>query len=352
LNSGCVKRAATESQSAEMLLDAACGRLWRLRVELPAEGELQRLVTSPLVDFFQDIQRHIAEAMPIEVRVRIDNLLMVPDADFVSEFERMKADSGKPGVDQLQAEIDKLRAIRAVGVPADPFALVPWKVLQTLKRRATNEIATEMRSHPEEIRYALMGCFLHVRGMEVTDEVTHMAVELIHRLDVRSEKQIHREWLADLERVDGKMQILSTIAEAVTEYPDGIVREVIFPRVKEEIFRNLVAEFRVTGPNLRLLRQAVMQRKFARHYRRMLPALLETLQFRSDNRFQPVIEALTVIQRHQGSHHCHFPEAEPIPIEGVVTPAWEERVFEEVGARGKSIADITNSARCRNSNAR
>jgi hypothetical protein len=32
------------------------------------------------------------------------------------------------------------------------------------------------------------------------------------------------------------------------------VREVIFPRVKEEIFRNLVAEFRVTGPNLRLLR--------------------------------------------------------------------------------------------------
>ena len=61
-------------------------------------------------------------------------------------------------------------------MPADPFALVPSKVLQTLKRRATNEIATEMRSHPDEIRYALMGCFLHVRGMEVTDEVTHIAV--------------------------------------------------------------------------------------------------------------------------------------------------------------------------------
>jgi hypothetical protein len=62
--------------------------------------------------------------------------------------------------------------------------------------------------------------------------------------------------------------------------------------VKEEIFRNLVAEFRVTGPNLRLLRQAVMQRKFARHYRRMLPALLETLQFRSNNRFQPLSKHL------------------------------------------------------------
>ena len=32
------------------------------------------------------------------------------------------------------------------------------------KRRATNEKASEMREHPEEIRYALMGCLLHVGG--------------------------------------------------------------------------------------------------------------------------------------------------------------------------------------------
>jgi hypothetical protein len=54
-------------------------------------------------------------------------------------------------------------------------------------------------------------------------------------MDTRSEKQIHREFLADLKRVDGKLQILSRVAEAVVEKPDGIVREVIFSRVKEEV---------------------------------------------------------------------------------------------------------------------
>jgi hypothetical protein len=103
---------------------------------------------------------------------------------------------------------------------------------------------------------------------------------------------------------------------------------VIFPRVKEEIFRNLVAEFHISGPRLRLLRQTIMQRKFARHYRRMLPALLETLQFRSDNRFQPLIEGLAVIRSHLGSRRRYFPET--VPVEGVVTPAWREKVFEEV----------------------
>lgn len=55
--------AAYESQSAEMLLDAACGRLRRLRVELPAEGELQRLVNSALSGFFQDMQQHITRVL-------------------------------------------------------------------------------------------------------------------------------------------------------------------------------------------------------------------------------------------------------------------------------------------------
>jgi hypothetical protein len=231
-------------------------------------------------------------------------------------------------VDNFQAEIEKLKLIRSVDLAGEPFTKLPWNVLQVLKRRAMNETASEMRDHPEGIRYALMGCFLYVRAMEVTDDVTRMAIDLIHRLQKRSEKQIQREWLADLERVEGKMQILSRVAEAVVEKPDGIVREVIFPKVHEETFQNLLAEFRASSPQLRLLRQAVMHRKFAGHYRRMLPALLENLQFRSDNRFQPLIEALAIIQKHLHTHYESFPGT--VPIEGVVTPKWHEKVLEKV----------------------
>ena len=103
------------------------------------------------------------------------------------------------------------------------------------------------------------------------------------------------------------MQILSRVAQAVVEKPDGIVQEVIFPKVNEETFQNLLAEFRASSPQLRLLRQAVMHRKFAGHYRRMLPALLENLQFRSDNRFQPLIEALAIIQKYLHTHYESFP---------------------------------------------
>ena len=83
-------------------------------------------------------------------------------------FEGLKADPGKAGVDNLQAEIEKLTRIRAIWVGTGPFANVPWKVLQMLKRRASKETASEMRDHSNLIRYALMASYLYVRAMETS----------------------------------------------------------------------------------------------------------------------------------------------------------------------------------------
>jgi len=321
-------RGVYEAHTSDLLLASACARLRLLRVELPSKGELQRIVTAALNGFFQDLYQSIAESVAIDVRQRIDRLLIVPETALVSAFEKLKSDPGKTGVISFQAEVEKLKLIRSVGLLSEAFTTIPWKVSQMLKRRASNEKASEMREHPESVRYALMACFLHVRSMEVIDDITRMAIDLIHRLDKRSEKQIQRELLNDLERVNGKMQILSRVAEAVVEQPDGIVREVIFPKVKEETFQHLVAEFRASYPQLRLMHQTIMERKFARHYRRMLPMLLENLQFQSNNRFQPVIDALALIQKYFHTHHEYF--AEQVPLDGIVTPKWHEKVFEKV----------------------
>jgi hypothetical protein len=172
--------------------------------------------------------------------------------------------------------------------------------------------------------------------MEVLDDIVRMAIEMIHRVDVRSDNQLNRELIENLKHVDGKLQILSRIAEAVVTKPDGIIREVLFPKVKEETFQDLVKEFRHSGPQFRLIKQTLMRNKFVGHYRRMLPMLLENIPFRSENRFQPVIEALDAISHHlnkKGRKHRYF--GEKVPIDGVVSPSWASKVFEEVDGETK-----------------
>src|SRR5262245_13032640 len=166
------REAAYEVPDAERLMANACQRLRDVRVELPAHRELQRIVDAALNGFFQDISRRMAEAMPADVRTRIDALLVGLGSGVSSTFEQLKGDPGRPGVKNLQAEMAKLHAIRSIGLGNPPFAGIPLRVLQILKRRAANETVSEMRHHLDDMRYALMGGFLHVRALEVTDEVT------------------------------------------------------------------------------------------------------------------------------------------------------------------------------------
>jgi TnpA family transposase len=70
-----------------------------------------------------------------------------------------------------------------------------------------------------------------------------------------------------------------------------------------------------------------MRQKYIHHYRQMLPWVLEHLTFRSENRFQPVIEALAVIKQSLGTKGQYFPA--DIPLEGVVLPSWHDTVIEK-----------------------
>src|SRR6476660_10258900 len=115
-----------------------------------------------------------------------------------------------------------------------------------------------------------------------------MLVEIIQRLDRRSDQQVYRELLRDLQRVEGKIQILFRVAEVVITKPEGTIREVLFPVVKEETFHQLALESRNTGPQFRLFRQALMRRKFVRHYRRMLPLVFVILHSEVTIGFNPL----------------------------------------------------------------
>ena len=318
---------AQDAPTEDALQECAYARLRTLAIELPAEQELQRIVRAALHGFFQDLYMRITTYLSQEVRTALDQLLLVIPGESQSRFEQLKAEPSAPGVKHLQEEIAKLQTLRALGVPAEALGVIPFKVLQILKRRAHNEHAGEMRAHPAPIRYALMACFIHARTMDVTDDVVRMLLEIIRRMDTQTEKHLHKTLLQDIKRVAGKVQLLYRIAEAVVEAPDGTIRTVLFPQIKEETFRDLAAEAKTSGPQYRIWYQYVMRQKYIHHYRQILPWVLEHLTFRSENRFQPVIEALAVIKQALGVKGPYF--SDEVPLDGVVLPSWRDTVLEE-----------------------
>ena len=76
-----------------------------------------------------------------------------------------------------------------------------------------------------------------------------------------------------------------------------------------------------------------MRSSYRHHYRRILPALLDVLDFRSNNTtYRPVIEALAVVRAHVESRASWYPAESSPPLEGVVPSSWEEIVTEKDSA--------------------
>jgi hypothetical protein len=323
-------------------------------IEPPTPGRVDRLVRSALHAHEERLAERILRRITPEAFAGIDALIGPPSeaAPGVEDLEadeatlrELRSGPGGVSIDSLLAELAKLCRIRELGLPADLFDDVAPKAVETYRQRAAAEPPSELRRHEPPTKALLMGALCFSRGREITDSLVDLLIDLVHRIGARAERRVVKELLADLRRVSGKTNLLYRVAEATVEHPDGIVREVVYPVVGEETLKDLVAEFRSTGPAYRLNVQTYLRASYRHHYRRMLPAILEALEFRSNNALhRPVIEALELVKRYVGSAHRLYPPTETVPIEGVVGrdgASWSSRSMP--GAGSASTGSTTRS---------
>ena len=208
-------------------------------------------------------------------------------------------------------------------------------ILQAYRQRVAVEEPYELRRHAVPLRMILLAAFCLLRGRELTDSLVDLLLELGHRLGATAERKVEKPLIEDLKRVHGKTGMLYRLAEASLDHPTGVVHEVIFPVVSEATLRDVVKAWKATGPFYRAHVQTVMRRAYRSHYRRMLPPLLETLEFRSNNAtHQPLIRALALLKPDLPSRVRTSPVEEDVPLEGVLREPWREAVI-ETDAQGR-----------------
>jgi urease gamma subunit len=238
-------------------------------------------------------------------------------------------------LDNLFQEIAKLECIRALQLPPTLFDDLAPTVLQAYRQRVAVEEPYELRRHAVPLRMTLLAAYCLLRGRELTDILVDLLLELVHRLGAKAERKVGKALVDDLKRVHGKTGMLYRVAEASLDHPTGVVHEVIFPVVSEATLRDLVKEWKATGPFYRAHVQTVMRSAYRSHYRRMLPPLLATLEFRSNNgTHQPLIRALALLKQYLPNRVRTYPVEEDVPLEGVIRDHWREAVV-EIDAQGR-----------------
>lgn len=334
-------------------------RTWH--IEPPAASRIDRLIRSALRTYEDRLyQRVLARIGPAGL-AQIDALLASgnegeEETDAAPTPRRdprrltlqdLKADPGRVSLDSVLTQIDTLRRVRQIALPDDLFAGVAPKVVQVYRQRAAAEPPSELRAHPDAVRATLIAALCLVRRRELIDGLIDLLIAMVHKIGATAERKVDRELLADLKRVTGKPTILFHIAEAAVDHPDEVVRAVIFPAAGgEQRLHDLVREYKANGPTYRLHVQTHLRASYRSYYRRVLPALLEVLEFQSNNAaHRPLIQALALVQTYAASKARLFAPSEAVPLDGVVPPGWLETVV-RTDPKGRERIDRINYEIC------
>jgi len=251
------------------------------RVEPPAEGRVDRMVRSAL--------RLGEETLTLRVSARLNPAATEAILALIGPRTRETLDGGGDGgepsllgtikeapgnvsLETMLTEIDKLVAVRAIGLPAGLFGDVAPKVIAAWRARAAVESPSHLRTHPVALRLTLLAALLHEREREITDTLVDLLIATVHRISARAEKKVTTELVNAFKRVGGKENILFQVAEASLAAPDDPVRQVLFPAVSggEQTLRELVHEYKTKGPVYRRTVATTLKASYTNHYRRGL----------------------------------------------------------------------------------
>ncbi len=340
--------AIVESRNRDHLTEVLELECRRRSLEPPAPDRVDRIVRGAVRAHEERFYNETYARLSTLSRTRLDAILRPPEEDGDDEeastravINTLRSDPGRIGVKSIRAEMEKLAVIRSLELPDDLFAHARPHELELYRQRVVVETPWELRRHPEEARLTWLAAFAYLRGRAITDALTDLLIETIHRINAKADRRVSEILLDDLKRVTGKTNILFQLADATLEHPDEVVRDVVFPIVSEATLRDLVKEWKATGPGFRNTLRRFIRSSYKSHYRRMVPQLLETLDFRSNNSVhRPVIRALEVIRLYAGTKLRSFPENQQIPLD-FVPPLWRDAVIEEDAERRPRVNRIT-----------
>jgi hypothetical protein len=219
--------------------------------------------------------------------------------------------------------------VKAIGLPDDLFEGVSEKIVAGWRARAMKMYPSDFAGTVDRVRITLLAALCYVRKTEVIDGLVELLIQLVHKISVRAERKVESEINAEFRRVSGKNGILVKLAEAALALPEELVRKAIYPVVGTRTLTDIIAEAKANEKAFNTRVRMKLRGSYSHHYRRGLPRLLAAVTFRSSNTaFQPVMDALMLLDRYKDSGEVFYDTADTVPLDHVVPDDWREAVVD------------------------
>lgn len=329
----------------ESLEEASISWFHNQKIEIPAENQLERIIRSSLNIWENNLFDIIFKNINEECKIEINNILNLPEEKIIevlqsgivkkkrekSGFALIKDDPGRIGIESLISEIEKFDLIKKVNFKEENFKKLSQKVLKKYKQRISPHSAYDFKRHPDKIKYPLMSMLCFIRNAEVTDSITDLLIQLIHKITSGSERKVEKELVAEFKKkVSGKDEILYKISQSSLDSPTEPVEEVIFPVVGKSTLEEIVKQYKEKGTTYHEKVHYVIRNSYKGHYRKMVPMIFKRFEFRSNNDIhKPIIDGINLLKNHIDEKNRYFTLEEESKIDSILKKSLRQIIIEE-----------------------
>jgi TnpA family transposase len=305
------------------------GEMRSRRIIVPGPATVERACADALVQAERRVARRIADRLGPDVRRRLDGLLGETDERGVSRFAWLRRFGPGGNSADMNRLLDRLDALRALGLPADVLADVPAHRADRLRREGERRHAEDLLASGETRRLAILAaCAAGWRALLVD-----AAIETHDRILGRLYRQAERRRDETLE--GGRGDVTATLkglaaaggALVAAREAGNDLEAAVEAATTWTAFERLVR----TAARLTERAEAdpidFLTEGYAR-LRRYAPRFLAGLDLRAAPSAKPLLTAIGLLRRMNTEGARDVPAEAP---RGFVRPKWRARVFREGG---------------------
>lgn len=212
----------------------------------------------------------------------------------------------------------KLKLLQELEISAEIFKNYSWGLLKKYAEKVSVEKLKDLKKRNIYTKYALLGCFIYVRELEVTDHLVDTVIQITHNLYVRAERKADKKFLKEAKEISvtKRMKLLRNISKESIKYPKSSIEEVIYPIVEKSLLEKIASEEEPVSYQEKHYK--FIHSSYNHHYKKMMAPILSGLEFLSNNGEEnEVLLGLRVIKKYIGQKKDVLDITE-VPLNGIV----------------------------------
>jgi TnpA family transposase len=317
-------RAWLSAERPSVLFDLATARLVERKVLLPGVTVLERLVARVHDRAATRLWRLLARLPNAAQQDKLEALVEVPDGARLSPLDQLRRAPIRVSGPALVAALQRLDAIRALGVSALSFEHIPPNRLRALARYGAAARAQTIARMAPERRLATLLAFARAFELTAMDDVLDLLDLLLSDLVRTAQNTGEKERIRTLRDLDAAaLQLWEALQVLLDDSIDAAaVRSQTFAQMPRERVLTAGAQVETLArpPDDHYYPELVDR---YRSVRRFLPTLLHTVSFEAMQAGQPVLRAWDFLRQLE---HQRSPDMQPAPLD-VVPRAWRRLVL-------------------------